>query len=97
MEEYSVMIERHQQQLDELRRRLDELAQVQAEIKTMNETLVMLATELRHTNQHLARQEEKIEVMEQQPKIRLNQIIAAVISALTGGLIASILGNILTI
>jgi hypothetical protein len=61
----------------------------------MNETLVMLATELKHTNEHLARHERKIDEMEGQPKARLQQIVTAVIAALAGGLISAGIAQIL--
>ena len=60
----------------------------------MNETLVTLATELKHTNEHLAKNEEKIDEIEGQPKIRLQQIVTAIIAALAGGLISAIIGLI---
>ena len=69
---------------------------VQSEIRMMNETLVTLATELKHTNEHLARHEQKIDSMEAQPRMRLQQIVTAIIAALAGGLISAVIGMILT-
>lgn len=60
----------------------------------MNETLVMLATELKHTNEHLARHEKKIQEIDGQPKQRLQQIITAVIAALACGVISTGIGFI---
>lgn len=68
------------------------LKAVQAEIRSMNETLVTLATELKHTNEHLARHERKIDEIENQPKMRMQQIVTAIIAALAGGLISTIVG-----
>lgn len=92
MEEINVVIERHEQQLKMLHQSVQELKQVQTEIKAINETLVTLANELKHTNKHLARQENKIDEMEQQPKRRLQQIVTAIISALSGAFISAIMG-----
>ncbi len=47
----------------------------------MNETLVILATELKHTNEHLSRHEERISDMEKRTVTRM----PAIISALAGG------------
>ncbi len=88
MEEVNVILERHDQYIQSLQRQMDDLREVQTEIRTMNKTLIMLATELKHTNEHLARQERKIDEIERQPKLRLNQIITAIIAALSGGLIS---------
>ncbi len=63
----------------------------------MNETLVILATELKHTNLHLAKQEEKIREIEMQPRKRLQQIATAIISALAGGIITTLLSVVLRI
>ena len=61
----------------------------------MNETLVTLATELKHANEHLARHERKIEEMEGQPRARMQQIVTAIIAALAGGLVSAIIGLII--
>lgn len=92
MDEINIVIERHEQQLKMLHQSVQELKQVQTEIKAINETLVTLANELKHTNQHLARQENKIDEMEQQPKLRLQQTVTAIIAALSGALISAIMG-----
>ena len=96
MEEIKVSMERHEQRLNMLERDISDLKAVQTEIRTMNETLVMLATELKHTNEHLARHEQKIETIENQPKMRMQQIVTAIIAALAGGLISAIIGLIIT-
>ena len=61
----------------------------------MNETLVTLATELKHTNEHLARHERKIDIIENEPRIRTQQIVTAIVAALAGGLISAVIGMIL--
>lgn len=95
MEEARIVLERHDQQIQTLERDVLNLKAVQTEIRSMNETLVMLATELKHTNEHLAKHEQKIDEIENQPKLRIQQIIAAIITALAGGLITIIIEQIL--
>lgn len=90
-----VIIERHDQQIKTLERDMKAMKEVQIEIRSMNETLVTLANELKHTNEHLARNERKIDEMDAVPKQRMQQIITAIIAALAGGLISTIIGMIL--
>lgn len=89
------MLERHEQKLKSLEKDVSSLKEIQGEIKTMNESLVMLTTELKHTNEHLARNESKIDEIENQPKMRLQQIVTAIIAALSGGLISAIIAMII--
>ncbi len=89
MEEASVILERHEQRINTLERDISDLKAVQTEIRTMNETL---ATELKHTNEHLERHEQKIDEIENRPQLKMQQIATAVISALAGGLISAIIG-----
>lgn len=84
-----IMLERHDQHIKSLQHQVDELKEVQHEIRTMNETLVTLTAEIKHTNEHLARHERQLEEIEQQPKARLNQIVTAIIAALAGGLVSA--------
>lgn len=96
MENAQIVLERHEQRLKTLEREVSDLKAVQAEIRIMNETLVTLANELKHTNEHLARHEQKIDAIEGQPRMQIQQIITAVVAALIGGLISSGLGMIFT-
>lgn len=95
MEETQIVLERHEQKINAIEKEISELKAVQSEIRSMNETLVTLATELKHTNEHLARHERKIEEMECQPRARMQQIATAIIAALAGGLISAIIGLII--
>ena len=95
MEETQIVLERHEQKISAIEKEISELKAVQSEIRSMNETLVTLATELKHTNEHLARHERKIEEMEGQPRARMQQIVTAIIAALAGGLISAIIGLII--
>ena len=90
-----VMLERHDQRIKTLERDMGAMKEVQAEIRSMNETLLTLANELKHTNEHLARHERKIDEIDAMPKQRMHQIITAIIAALAGGLISTIIGMIL--
>ena len=94
MENTQIVLERHEQKLQALERDISDLKAVQTEIRSMNETLITLATELKHTNEHLARHERKIDDIERQPKMRLQQIATAIIAALAGGLISTVIGEI---
>ena len=92
MDEIYIVLERHEQRLNTVERDVSAMRDVQNEIRAMNETLVTLATELRNTNEHLARHERKIEEIDSQPKQRLQQIITAIIAALAGGVVTTIIG-----
>lgn len=93
MEDSQIILERHEQRLQSIERDIFDLKAVQAEIRIMNEALVTLATELKHTNEHLARHEQKIDTIENQPRIQVQQIIAAIVAALAGGLVSVIIGR----
>ena len=90
-----VIIEGHEQRIKTLEREMSDMKEVQAEIRSMNETLVTLANELKHTNEHLARHERKIEEIDAIPKQRMQQIITAIIAALAGAIISTVIGLIL--
>lgn len=94
--EIEVIIERHEQKIQALERDMNDMKSVQSEIRSMNETLVTLANELKHTNEHLARHEKKIDEIDSLPKQRMQQIVTAIIAALAGGLVTSIIGFIIT-
>ena len=95
MDGTQIVLERHEQKINAIEKEISELKAVQSEIRSMNETLVTLATELKHTNEHLARHERKIEEMEGQPRARMQQIVTAIIAALAGGLGSAIIGLII--
>lgn len=90
-----VIIERHEQRIKNLERDISAMKEVQAEIRSMNETLVTLANELKHTNEHLARHEQKFNEIDAIPKQRIQQIITAIISALAGGVISIFISRII--
>ena len=88
MEDAQIVLERHEQKLNSLERDILSLREVQTEIRSMNKALISLAAELKHTNEHLERHERKLDEIDAHPKARLNQIITAIISAMSGALIA---------
>lgn len=92
MENAQIILENHEQRIKTLERDVSDLKAVHSEIRTMNEALVVLTNELKHTNEHLDRHEEKIEDIEKQPKARMQQILTAVISAVCGGLVSILIG-----
>ena len=94
--ELDVVIERHEQRLNTLERDMGAMKDVQNEIRSMNESLVTLANEMRHTNEHLARHERRIDEIDAMPRLRLQQTVTAVVSALAGGLISMIIGLIIS-
>ena len=94
--ELDVVIERHEQRLNTLERDMGAMKDVQNEIRTMNESLVTLANEMRHTNEHLARHERRIDEIDAVPRLRLQQTVTAVVSALAGGLISMIISLIIS-
>lgn len=96
MIEIEVQLERHEQQIKTLERDMSDMKSVQAEIRSMNETLVSLATELKNTNAHLARHEKKIEEIDSIPKERMQQIAASIIAAVVGGIISLMIGSVFT-
>lgn len=95
MEDTQIILERHEQKIQTIEKEVSDLKAVQAEIRSMNETLVTLATELKHTNEHLARHEKKIEEIDAVPKQRMQQIWTALIAAGAGGLISTAINLIL--
>ena len=91
-EDVRIALSRVDQRLSSIEKDVSGLKAVQGEIRTMNETLITLANELKHTNQHLARHEKKIDDIEAAPKVRLQQIATAIIAALAGAIISTIIG-----
>ena len=94
MEEIEVVLQRHEQQIKTLERDMTDMKTVQAEIRSMHDTLVTLATELKHANEHLARHEQKIDEIKGIPGQRMQQIVTAIIAALAGGMISMVINTI---
>ena len=94
MEEIEVVLERHEQQIKTLEWDMTDMKTVQAEIRSMHDTLVTLTTELKHTNEHLARHEQKIDEIKSIPGQRMQQIVTAIIAALAGGMISMAINTV---
>ena len=89
LEEINISLERHEQQLRTLERDVGSLKEIQSEIRTMSESLVTITTELKHTNEQLAKNEAKIDEINNTPKERLQHIFVAIVSAIAGALIST--------
>lgn len=75
MEDAQIILERHEQRLKTLERDVSGLKAVQTEIRMMNETLVTLATELKHTLAALSKPLYKTNiVLDLLKKPRLNDV-----------------------
>ncbi len=94
MDEMKIALTKHEQRINTLERDVRELQDIRSELKTMSETLVALATEMKYTNEHLERNEEKINLIETQPIIRHQQIVTAIISALAGAAASVVVSGI---
>lgn len=96
MENVEIVLERHEQRLRTLEQEISVMKEVQSEIRSMNETLVMLANELKHTNEHLGRHERKIEEIENAPKLRTREIVTAMIVAVVTCTVTTLLSLLFT-
>ncbi len=96
MENVEIVLERHEQRLRTLEQEISVMKEVQCEIRSMNETLVMLANELKHTNEHLGRHERKIEEIENAPKLRTREVVTAVIVAVVTCTVTALLSLLFT-
>ena len=85
MDGVEVVLERHDQKIKALEKEVSIMREVQAEIRTMNEALVTLATELKHTNAHLKRNESKLDALENAPRVRVQTMSTAVTRKVTEG------------
>lgn len=95
MENVEIVLERHEQRIRKLEEEISVMKEVQSEIRSMNETLVMLANELKHTNEHLGRHERKIEEIENIPKLRTREVVTAVIVAVVTCTVTTLIGFLL--
>lgn len=96
MGEIEIVLARHEQKILSLERDMSAMKEVQSEIRSMNETLVMLANELKHTNEHLAQNEKKIDELNTAPRERIQQMTTAIIAAIAGAVITALVGFLLT-
>ena len=93
-QEEGIILERHEGRLLMLEREMKELRSVQKEIRAMNESLVVLTNELRHTNEHMKSHGKRLGELERAPTARLREIITATVAALAAA-VASLLFSVL--
>ena len=67
-QEEGIVLERHEGRLLLLEREMKELRSVQKEIRAMNESLVVLTNELRHTNEHMKSHGKRLGELERAPR-----------------------------
>ncbi len=92
-EKLSCAVERHEVQIKSLQHQIDEIKTVTKEIKTITETLILLTGELKHTNENLQNHDARISSLENVPKLRLNTVVNAVITALCSGACGYVLAH----
>ena len=81
-QEEGIVLERHEGRLLMLEREMKELRSVQKEIRAMNESLVVLTNELRHTNEHMKSHGKRLGELERAPDVRLREVTTAAIISL---------------
>ena len=92
MEPAEVVLVRQEERLATLERELASVKEVQTEIRTMNETLITLAAELKRMGENLQRHERQLDGLQKEPRARMQQIGVAVVSALVAALATAVLG-----
>ena len=95
MDEEGIVLERHEQRITVLEREIRELRSVQSEIRAMNESLVVLTNELRHTNEHMRGHETRLGELERAPTTRAREVVTAILAALAAAAVSLLLGGTL--
>ena len=93
-EEILVVMERHEQKLNSLQKQLDELKTVQKEIKVMNESLIEITNEIKHTNASLLSCEIKINELQFAPVKKWEKITVSLISSALCGILGYVLARV---
>ena len=93
MEDEGIVLERHEQRIAVLEREIRELRLVRDEIRAMNESLVILTNELKHTNEHMGSHERRLDEIERAPHARAREITTAVAAALAAACASFLLGG----
>lgn len=73
--------------------RLNELAPVVKEIKTMSEAIVEMTVEMKHVNQSVGELKNKVDAIEQEPAKKWKDSTKALFNAILGALGAAIAGG----
>ncbi len=92
-EEIPVALERHEQMLKSLQKQIDELKTVQREIKAMNESLIEITNEIKHTNASLLSCEGKINELQSAPSKRWESAVSTVITSILCGVIGYLMAG----
>ena len=92
MEQAEVTLAHHEERISVLEREISGVKEIQAEIRTMSESLLVFAEELKHTNKHLDKQEARLAAIEDAPRRQAQKITLAVVSALTAALATALIG-----
>ena len=87
-QEEGIILERHEGRLLLLEREMKELRSVQKEIRAMNESLVLLTNELRHTNEHMKSHGKRLGELERAPGVRLREVTTAAVAAIAAAIIS---------
>ena len=87
-QEDGIILERHEGRLLLLEREVEELRSVQKEIRAMNESLVVLTNELRHTNEHMKSHGKRLGELERAPAVRIREIVTATVAALAAAVVS---------
>lgn len=91
MTQEEIVLERHEGRILVLEREMKELRSVQKEIRAMNESLVVLTNELRHTNEHMKSHGKRLGELERAPTARLREIVTATVAALAAAVVSLVL------
>ena len=75
--------------------RLDKLEPIVEEIHTMSETLVEMASEMKHTNKNVEEIKDKVDCLEQEPARRWKASTKALFNAFLGAIGAAAAGGAL--
>ena len=92
-EEIYVIMERHEQKLGSLQKQLDELKAVQKEIKAMNESLIEITNEIKHTNASLLSCEAKINELQSASGRKWEKITVSLLSSVLCGILGYVLAR----
>ena len=91
MTQEEIVLERHEGRILVLEREMKEVRSVQKEIRAMNESLVVLTNELRHTNEHMKSHGKRLGELERAPTARLREIVTATVAALAAAVVSLVL------
>ena len=93
-EDISNALGRHEQMILSVQKQIDELKTVQSEIKVMNESLIEITNEIKHTNKSILSCEMKINELQSVPGRKWEKITVSVISSALCGILGYVLARI---